>query len=98
MTKLNEIFPAVLYALKSQAIKFIVILNKQKAPKSWFENLEHTLCPSFKLFKESASDNYLLTLGLSALFFSHGVAVCVHAIRQLNSNGERKMFAKHREN
>ena len=40
---------------KVQSTKFIAILNEIQMPKSCFENLEHTLCPSFRLFKESAS-------------------------------------------
>ena len=55
LTKFNEIFPGVLYALKWQATKFMAILNKLKVPKSSFENLERTLCPSFWVFEKSAS-------------------------------------------
>ena len=35
--------------------KFIAILNKKQIPKYWFENLERTLCPRFRLLKELAS-------------------------------------------
>ena len=53
LKKKNMVY--VLYASKLQNTQFIAILNKIQMTKSCFENSEHTLRPSFRLFKESAS-------------------------------------------
>ena len=51
-----------------QRNKFIAILNIIQMPKSYLENLEHTLCPSFRLFKESASGKQKKTRELTFSF------------------------------
>ena len=77
---MNEIFPAVLYALNSQATKFIAILNKLKVPKSSFENLDEKdermngtiqfLAFYLLYLAYQARDNFYLVPKPAALFMS----------------------------